>query len=107
MRAVFEAYAAWNKRVATAKLNRWLETMIADHPPPAVSGRRIRIKYVTQIKTRPPTFVAACSRPEALPEAYVRYLVNGLSATFGLDATPVRLLLRKGENPYAGRARRG
>ncbi|MEQ8826357.1 MAG: ribosome biogenesis GTPase Der, partial [Parvibaculum sp.] len=76
------------------------------HPPPAVAGRRIRIRYITQIKTRPPTFVASCSRPEALPSAYSRYLVNALREDFALDATPLRLHLRKGDNPYASRARK-
>jgi len=106
MRAVLDVHSAWNRRVSTARLNRWLEAMLADHPPPAVSGRRIRIKYVTQIKTRPPTFVASCSRPEAMPDSYVRYLVNGLAEAFDLAATPIRLQLRKGENPYAARARK-
>jgi len=103
---VIEVHAAWNRRIPTARLNRWLEGTLASHPPPAVAGRRVRIKYMTQVKARPPTFVAACSRPEALPESYRRYLVNGLREAFGLWATPVRLNFRKGDNPYAGRAAR-
>jgi GTP-binding protein len=106
MAGVFQAYDAWNRRVPTARLNRWLERAMQDNPPPAVSGRRVRIKYVTQVKSRPPTFAAACSRPDALPDSYVRYLVNSLSGEFGLEATPVRFLLRKGENPFAGRSAR-
>ena len=106
MQAVFEVYEAWNRRIATAGLNRWLDEVVQRHPPPAVSGRRIRIKYISQIKTRPPTFVAACSRPEALPDAYSRYMVNALRESFDLWGTPIRLHMRKGDNPYAGRARK-
>ncbi|MEC9343401.1 MAG: ribosome biogenesis GTPase Der [Pseudomonadota bacterium] len=106
MRAVIDVYDAWNRRIATAQLNRWLEHVVHRHPPPAVSGRRIRIKYITQIKARPPTFVAACSRPDALPDAYSRYMVNALREEFGLWGTPIRLHMRKGDNPYAGRARK-
>jgi GTP-binding protein len=104
--AVLSASATWNKRVPTARLNRWLGAMIERHPPPAVSGRAIRVRYLTQLKARPPTFVAFCSRPEKLPDAYKRYLVNGLRADFGLPGVPIRLLLRKGENPYEGKARK-
>ena len=82
--AVAEAHAMWNKRVATARLNRWLADAVERHPPPAVAGRRIRLRYLTQLKARPPTFVAFCSRPEKLPDAYRRYLVNGLRADFEL-----------------------
>ena len=106
MDAVFEVNRQWNRRIPTSKLNRWLEGVVNHHPPPAVAGRRIRIRYITQIKTRPPTFVASCSRPEALPSAYSRYLVNALREDFALDATPLRLHLRKGDNPYASRARK-
>jgi GTP-binding protein len=103
MDAVTKAYTVWNRRVATAKLNRWLLDVVERHPPPAVSGRRIKLRYLTQTKARPPTFVAFCSRPEALPDAYRRYLVNALRHDFDLNGTPIRLLLRKGENPFAGR----
>jgi GTP-binding protein len=106
MEAVVKAYTVWNRRVATAKLNRWLGDTIERHPPPAVSGRRIRLRYLTQTKARPPTFVAFCSRPDALPAAYRRYLVNALRQDFDLAGTPIRLLLRKGENPFAGRKRK-
>jgi GTP-binding protein len=104
--AVAKAHATWNKRVPTARLNRWLADAVERHPPPAVSGRRIRLRYLTQLKARPPTFVAFCSRPDKLPDAYRRYLVNGLRADFGLAGTPLRLILRRGENPYASRKRR-
>jgi GTP-binding protein len=106
MRAVTAIYATWNKRVPTAALNRWLEVTTERHPPPAVSGRRIRLKYLTQSKTRPPTFFLSCSRPEALPDAYRRYLVNGLREDFDLAGVPIRLMLRRDANPYAGRQRR-
>jgi GTP-binding protein len=88
--------------VSTAKLNRWLLEMVERHPPPAVSGRRIKLRYLTQTKARPPTFVVFCSRPEALPAAYTRYLVNAIRGDFDLKGTPIRLMLRKGDNPFAG-----
>jgi len=87
--------------IPTAKLNRWLADMVSRHPPPAPGGRRIRLRYMTQAKARPPTFILFTSKPEDLPEAYSRYLVNGMREEFGLDGTPIRLLLRKGDNPYA------
>jgi len=102
MESVVAAHRTWNRRVATARLNRWLLAMVERHPPPAVSGRRIKLRYLTQSKARPPTFVAFCSRPEALPAAYTRYLVNALRKDFDLPGTPIRLLLRKGDNPFAG-----
>jgi GTP-binding protein len=105
MEAVTRAHAVWNRRLPTAKLNRWLLAMVERHPPPAVSGRSIKLRYLTQTKARPPTFVAFCSRPEALPEAYKRYLVNALRDDFELPGVPLRLVLRKGENPYEGRKR--
>jgi len=100
MKAVEQVHEVWNKRVSTARLNRWLETVLERHPPPAVSGRRIKIRYATQAKTRPPHFVVFCSRPEALPESYSRYLVNDLRDRFELVGIPVRLSLRGGDNPY-------
>jgi GTP-binding protein len=102
-RAVFQAYEVWNRRVPTADLNRWLAEALERHTPPAVSGRRVKIRFLTQPSSRPPTFVAFCSRPEALPQDYVRYLVNGLRAAFSLPGVPIRFNLRKGENPYARR----
>jgi len=101
--AVLAAYDSWNKRIATADLNRWLEEALARHAPPAVRGRRIKIRYMTQASARPPTFIAFCSRPEDLPKSYLRYLTNTLRKSFDLPGVPLRLNLRKGENPYAKR----
>ena len=98
--AVMKAHEIWNARVSTSRLNDWLIQMVARHPPPAPGGRRIKLRYVTQAKTRPPTFVSFCSRPEELPTAYKRYLVNGLRESFGLHGTPLRFFFRKRENPY-------
>jgi GTP-binding protein len=104
--AVMESYAVWNRRVPTAALNRFLSDAVSAHPPPAISGRRVRLDYITQPKARPPTFVLFSSRASALPETYRRYLVNGLREAFALPGTPVRLTLRAKANPYAGRKRR-
>jgi GTP-binding protein len=100
-KAVLDAYDSWNRRVSTPNLNRWLEEALARHSPPAVSGRRIKLRYITQPSTRPPTFVAFCSRPEDLPKSYIRYLTNSLREAFDLPGVPLRLNLRKGENPFA------
>jgi len=101
MDAVLAAHDVWNRRVPTAALNRWLQEALDRHTPPASSGRRIRIRYVTQPSSRPPTFVAFCSKPGDLPASYVRYLVNSLREAFDLPGTPIRFSLRKGANPYA------
>ncbi|MHA1549239.1 MAG: ribosome biogenesis GTPase Der [Alphaproteobacteria bacterium] len=106
MAAVVNTYDIWNRRVPTAKLNKWLADMLERHPPPAVSGRRIKLRYLTQAKARPPTFVAFCSRPEVLPAAYSRYLVHGLRDDFDLPGVPIRLMMRKGENPYDKRKKK-
>jgi GTPase len=106
MAAVMDTYAVWNRRVPTAALNRFLSQAVAAHPPPAVSGRRVGLDYITQPKSRPPTFVLFCSRAASLPETYRRYLVNGLREGFALPGTPIRLTLRAKSNPYAGRKRR-
>jgi GTPase len=106
MKAVAGAYDIWNRRISTAKLNRWLAGVVEHHPPPAVSGRRIKLRYLTQAKARPPSFVAFCSRPEALPAAWQRYLVNALRDDFKLPGAPIRLMLRKGDNPFEGRKRK-
>ena len=100
--AVEEAYKVWNTRVSTAKLNRWLTGMLEAHPPPAPGGRRIKLRYMTQAKTRPPGFVVMCSNPEKLSESYSRYLVNGLREDFDMPGTPIRLHFRgQGDkNPY-------
>ena len=99
--AVFAVYDVWNTRISTARLNRWLSHKTEAHPPPLARGRRIRLRYMTQIKARPPTFAAFVSLPEELPEAYTRYLVNGLREDFDLPGTPIRFITRKGKNPYA------
>jgi GTP-binding protein len=106
MQAVVDSHAVWNRRVATSALNRWLAEVITAHPPPAVSGRRIRLDYITQPKARPPSFVLFSSRTEAVPDAYRRYLVNSLRETFDLPGTPIRLTLREKKNPYAKRGKR-
>ena len=106
MQAVVDAHAFWNRRVDTSALNRWIAEVVASHPPPAVSGRRIRLDYITQPKSRPPTFVLFTSRADALPDAYRRYLVNSLRETFDLPGTPIRLMLREKKNPYAKRGKR-
>ncbi|MEM0977641.1 MAG: ribosome biogenesis GTPase Der [Pseudomonadota bacterium] len=100
--AIFKAHEVWNRRVTTAKLNAWLSDMISKHPPPAPGGRRIRIRYITQAKTRPPTFVAMCSHPDLLPASYTRYLINGLREDFDMPGTPIRLFMRSqsDKNPY-------
>jgi GTP-binding protein len=103
MQAIVDIHAAWNRRVPTAALNRWLAGVTAAHPPPAVSGRRIRLGYLTQPKSRPPTFVLFCARASAVPQAYRRYLVNELREAFDLPGTPIRLTLREKANPFAGR----
>ncbi|MEA3023486.1 MAG: GTPase [Alphaproteobacteria bacterium] len=105
MKAVVETHAVWNRRVPTHALNRWLEEAIAAHPPPAVSGRRLKLNYMTQAKARPPSFVLFCTRADAVPDDYKRYLVNGLRETFDLPGVPIRLMLREKENPFAGKSR--
>ena len=106
MEAVFHAYDVWNRRIGTADLNRWLEAVTSSHPPPASNGRRVRLKYMTQAKARPPTFAIFCSKPDDLPTSYLRYLANGLREAFDLPGTPIRINFRKGDNPYAGRKKK-
>ncbi len=102
MDAVIEQHKTWNRRISTSKLNQWLEEVVAHHPPPALAGgRRLKIRYMTQAKARPPTFIIFASKPEELPEAYTRYLINGLRETFKLPGVPLRLFVRGGKNPYA------
>ncbi|MCC6918550.1 MAG: ribosome biogenesis GTPase Der [Alphaproteobacteria bacterium] len=101
MKGVAEADAVWNKRVPTPALNRWLATALERHPPKAVSGRRVKIRYMTQAKTRPPTFALFGNQLDALGDDYVRYLVNGIRETFDFPGTPIRILKRGGKNPYA------
>jgi GTPase len=99
--AVIETHRVWNMRVSTAKLNRWLEGILAHHPPPAVSGRRLKIKYMTQVKARPPGFMLSCTRPDSVPESYTRYLVNNLREEFKLTGVPLRMVYRASDNPFA------
>ncbi|CCE01100.1 ribosome biogenesis GTPase Der [Bradyrhizobium sp. STM 3809] len=106
MQAIVEAYGIWNRRVPTAALNRWFEGAIADNPPPAVSGRRLKLNYITQTKARPPSFVLFCSRADAIPQSYLRYLVNSMRETFELPGTPVRITLREKANPFAHKRKR-
>lgn len=103
--AILAAHDVWNRRVPTGELNRWLAAMVEAHPPPAPKGRRIRLRYMTQVKTRPPGFVLMCSDPEGLPEAYRRYLTGGLREAFEMPGTPIRLMLRSQaeKNPYKDR----
>ncbi|MFZ1150391.1 MAG: ribosome biogenesis GTPase Der [Xanthobacteraceae bacterium] len=106
MQAVVEAHVVWNRRVPTAALNRFLTAATSSHPPPALRGRRLRLDYMTQPKSRPPTFILFGSRTSTLPDAYRRYLVHGLREHFDLPGTPIRLTLRTKSNPYAPRKRR-
>jgi GTP-binding protein len=103
--AIMKAYDVWNRRVTTAHLNRWLAGMVEAHPPPAPQGKRIKLRYMTQAKTRPPGFVVMCSHPDKVPESYSRYLVNGLRVDFDMPGTPIRLYMRgqNDANPYKGR----
>jgi GTPase len=101
MAAVFTAEELWNRRLPTRALNEWLQAAVEAHPPPAVSGRRLKLRYLTEANARPPTFILFCSRPKALPESYSRYLVNSLRETFDMKGVPIRLHLRKSSNPYA------
>ena len=98
--AAFKIFEVWNQRISTGKLNQWLTMMTERHPPPIKSGRRIRIRYITQAKTRPPTFIVFSSKGTELPEAYKRFLVNGIREDFNLLGVPIRILARKGNNPY-------
>lgn len=100
MSAIVKTYETWNRRVSTPNLNRWLIEAVSRHSPPAVSGRRIKIRYVTQASTRPPTFVAFCQRAEAMPNSYLKYLINSLREAFDLPGVPIRINLRKGDNPF-------
>lgn len=103
--AIMKAYDVWNRRVTTAQLNRWLSGMVEAHPPPAPQGKRIKLRYMTQAKTRPPGFVVMCSHPDKVPASYSRYLVNALRVDFDMPGTPIRLWMRgqNDANPYKGR----
>jgi GTP-binding protein len=106
MEAIGSAYEVWNRRVSTASLNRWFEQAIQTNPPPAVSGRRLKLNYITQAKARPPSFVLFCSRADAIPESYLRYLTTSMRKAFDMPGTPIRIMLREKANPFAHKARR-
>jgi GTP-binding protein len=99
--AAFDIREAWSKRVSTGVLNRWFDSALAANPPPAPGGKRIKLRYITQAKTRPPGFVLFGTRLDLLPQSYQRYLVNGIRRELGFDAVPVRLTLRSPKNPFA------
>ncbi|MCF6232806.1 MAG: ribosome biogenesis GTPase Der [Rhodobacteraceae bacterium] len=107
--AIMSAYEVWNRRIPTAALNRWLTGMLEQHPPPAPQGKRIKMRYMTQVKARPPGFVVMCSHPDKTPDSYSRYLVNGLRVDFDMPGTPIRLFLRSqsDKNPYKGKKKSG
>ncbi|MGQ3675198.1 ribosome biogenesis GTPase Der [Xanthobacter sp. TB0139] len=103
--AIVDAYKVWNTRIPTNPLNKMLQDAVDNHPPPAVSGRRIKLRYITQPKARPPSFVLFCSRPDVLPESYLRYLSNIIRETFNLPGVPIRIALREKDNPYANKGK--
>ena len=99
--AVWAAVGLWQRRISTGQLNRWLEQMQERHAPPLSKGRRVRIRYMTQVKSRPPTFALFVGHGTELPDSYIRYLVNGMREAFDMPGVPIRILLRRGRNPYA------
>lgn len=107
MSAVFKVYDRWNKRIPTAPLNNWFADILSNNPPPVgKNGRRIKLRYITQAKSRPPAFYIFSSNPEGLPDSYARYLTNSLRETFDLGGIPLRITFRKTDNPYAGKAKK-
>jgi len=103
--AAFELVEIWSRRVATPMLNRWLQAMEDSHPPPLVKGRRLKLRYISQAKARPPSFTLFCNLPESMPDSYLRYLVNGLRNDFALPGVPIRVRLKRSENPYVRKPR--
>ena len=105
--AILHAHQVWNRRVSTSRLNTWLNAMTTAHPPPAPGGRRIKLRYMTQVKTRPPQFVVMCSHPDELNASYKRYLINGLREDFDMPGTPIRLFFRSRaeKNPYKNKTK--
>jgi GTP-binding protein len=101
MTAIFAIEQKWNTHISTARLNRWLGGAVETHPPPAVSGRRLKLRYMTQAKMRPPSFIIFASRADAMPESYLRYLINSMRETFDMPGTPIRMWVRAGKNPFA------
>jgi GTPase len=106
LQAAFDTREAWSRRVTTGQLNRWFEDAVERNPPPAPGGKRIKLRYATQIKTRPPSFVIFGTRVDQLPESYRRYLVNGIRRDLGFGAVPVRLTLRAPKNPFVSSGER-
>ena len=100
MDAVLDAYKVWNSRISTGKLNRWLRMMESQNPAPLVEGRQNRLRYMTQVKGRPPTFALWVSRPDDYPESHMRYLINGLRRDFSIPGTPIRFVIKTSKNPY-------
>ncbi len=100
MPQIFETYKLWNRRISTAKLNKWLAQTLSYHPAPSVKGRRTKMRYITQVKTRPPTFAIFTNRPTDVADSYIRYLLNELRWDFDMPGVPIRIMLRKGDNPY-------
>ncbi len=106
MQEIVETDRVWNKRISTARLNKWLEGTQVQHPPPAVSGRRLKLKYMTQVKARPPAFMVSCTRPESVPESYIRYMINGLRNDFQMPGVPIRIHFKASDNPFENRKKR-
>jgi GTP-binding protein len=106
MHSILRVHEVWNKRISTARLNRWLASALEKSPPPAVSGRRIKIRYMTQLRARPPYFILFGNQLDALPASYERFLVNSLRQTFELPGVPIRMSKKTSDNPYAGRKSR-
>jgi GTP-binding protein len=106
MQSIIDTDKVWNRRISTARLNRWLDSVQIQHPPPAVSGRRLKLKYMTQVKARPPGFMINCTRPDAVPESYIRYLTNGLRTDFDMPGVPIRIHLRASENPFENKKKK-
>jgi GTP-binding protein len=101
LKAAFDARESWNSRVPTGQLNRWFEEAVAANPPPAPGGKRIKLRYVTQARNRPPTFVVFGNRVDQLPDSYRRYLLNGIRRDLGFGAVPVRMNFRSSKNPFS------
>ena len=106
LNACLQAKEVWCRRVNTSEMNRWLETTMAHHSPPLVKGRRLKIKYITQVKSRPPTFHLFCNMADEFPGSYLKYLVQGMRDTLGLQGTPIRLILKESNNPFAKNKKR-
>jgi GTP-binding protein len=105
MHAVIRVHEVWNKRISTARLNRWLSDALEHTPPPAIAGRRIKIRYMTQLRARPPYFIIFGNQLAGLPVSYERFLINGLRQTFDLPGVPIRISKKTSENPYGDKRR--